>query len=351
MLKKIIALCIICSFLLPLVSAGAITLSESAAQKPTIEDIINEYQQKKSSSGLDAAQSTSTPTRSVSGSQEQTLEEEYIEKLNDAGYIAYYLTNDNYKELGDSLRSDFSYLFDSPDSSYIIAYENTRVNNTNGNSRNIPPDPSMGQDNDLYLNGSFYYTYQGEQYLMRVLTVTAADLKPYKQLSSKTYYEDDGQQKLWNIVSSVLSVGSDLVLPSSVGTILSFFEMIAPEESYEGISIITYTAASNWTTNNIEVYNFSDEEWRVCSMAEYVTAGSWVTFTYYDSEQNKCVQERAEQYSYFYSTHYDDLTYLCNYAALNYKDNPWFGLTIDHVEKVAYKKDGKTVFTHWTPNI
>lgn len=80
---------------------------------PTIEEILNEYHQK----------SFREQTTGISlCSDGKTLEEETVEALNNAGYEAYHVTEDNYHDLQTALQTDFESMGLSSNSSYIITF-------------------------------------------------------------------------------------------------------------------------------------------------------------------------------------------------------------------------------------
>lgn len=83
-MKKLISAILICCMMLPMILASAV---EEVTAPPTIEEILNSYHNKAFEAQA-AAENGSLSTYARGGSS-QTLEQETVDALTDAGYEAY----------------------------------------------------------------------------------------------------------------------------------------------------------------------------------------------------------------------------------------------------------------------
>jgi hypothetical protein len=80
-----------------LVTSSPVLAAGNTPAKPTVEEILNEYQQK--AFEAESAETTDNTTTYSNRSSTRTLEQETVDALNAAGYEAYNVTPSNYHTL------------------------------------------------------------------------------------------------------------------------------------------------------------------------------------------------------------------------------------------------------------
>ena len=102
-----------------LVSISPVVAADTMSNQPTIEEILNEYHQKVFDGQM--PNETGNARAYSPRNEEKTPEEETVDALNEAGYEAYHVTEDNYATLENTLKTDFEEMGLDPSCSYIVA--------------------------------------------------------------------------------------------------------------------------------------------------------------------------------------------------------------------------------------
>lgn len=268
-MKKLIAIILICCMVLPILSASA---TEEATAQPTIEEILNSYHEK-----AFAAQTTeenggvSTYAR---GGSSQTLEQETVAELTAAGYEAYNVTGDNYEAVENTLNTDLTSLGLDAEGSYVVVVSGEDpASQSNPNTRVIDP-PTHEHIGGAGDSQYFDYTYNGNTYLMRYVTVTPTDsahtrntVYAPQEVSYLNYFLD-------NLFTTIL-VGTIDSFNKNIpfGTLASLFS--PPENSvYADISSENFAihARTKWTIVYIQVWDAVHGFWDTAQCSEYATS-------------------------------------------------------------------------------
>lgn len=114
MKRKLVAFVLVFALLASLSPAVA---ADEMSAPPTVEEILNEYHQKAFEAKMQGDTGNASAWSLRGG---QTLEEETVDTLTEAGYEAYNVTADNYESLQTELKTDFSDMGLDPNGSYII---------------------------------------------------------------------------------------------------------------------------------------------------------------------------------------------------------------------------------------
>ena len=253
-----------------LVTFSPVVAADNVSAPPTIEEILNDFHQKAFETQMTAeADAPSTYSRGSSAGS-KTLEQETVDTLNAAGYTAYNVTGDNYDSLESTLKTDFSAMGLSKNSSYIVVISGEdRSNSNNPNSRlgNIPEydliDPGGGG------LPSFEYTYNGKTYSMRYVTVTTADKSALTRQLTFGVDRDQNSSKWGTIFNAVFSYSIDTVVKAPITSMATLLSDVFPSgppstQSYSGFVI---TGATTWALRYIEIYNGT--EWVSAQCSEY----------------------------------------------------------------------------------
>ena len=348
MKRKLVAFVLVFALLASL--SPAVAADEMSAQ-PTVEEILNEYHQK----AFDAKMQGDTGNASAwSLRGGQTLEEETVDALTEAGYEAYNVTADNYESLQTELKTDFSDMGLDPNGSYIIVISGedpTEPASTGGASTyNLNPLPGEDQAPEGGPN-YFPHIYNGDTYYMRRITVTAAQNTALNQTTPINLLEKYGLVDLWNDLNIPITIISLIPQTAVVGTIYSLCSLVIPDIQYAEPSLLMFIGATNWTPTYIQVYNADKGEWQWRAVFEYATAGYFINETHYDRFSNRNVNNSdGGTFQLIYSTNYYNQDFLFDYAAMyhNAKGNYY-----DTVESVEYAFDDEVVITHtrWSENL
>lgn len=319
MFKKIIALSLTFALLAPI---GAVQAADHEASTPTLEEILNEYHQK-------AFQEQATGISLCSDGK--TLEAETVEALNNAGYEAYYVTDDNYDSLETTLQADFSAMGLSKDSSYIVTFG---IENPSGDKIEID-DGGLGGGSA----SSFFYEYNGTDYLMRYVTVTAASDAALSQTSAVELNTNE----LPNGVETVCRIIADRTVLGHVWSLLDIIESNLPTGVDTVSNSIIYQACSVWNMQYLQIFDASTAQWLNAASTEYVSQACYVHYTYYDADFNQYLQESAyhflgNSYAKYYDT--DSIKQLATIAFA--KDTVYY----DYLMTVKYAQDDVVVITH-----
>ena len=310
-MKKLFAILLTIAMLLPLCTPIAAT----ETQPPTIDEILNDYHEKLLFPEKYNTDADSAMYSSQKDSNSQTLEQQTVAKLTDAGYTAYNVTAENYNDLQNLLMTDFSEMGLNVAGSYIIVTgRNANASRFNPNSRwSQLPEPSL-QDPDS--GGPFLYTYEGNSYSMQYIYVTGSDLMLSKSVD---LMETLGETLLNNILNSVVSAYLDSISgPLALGTVASLFGFdITSEYSCDNSSLVMVGSAT-WTRRYIQVWDEQFELWRNASYSEYARTRTTCTGHFYDETSASPGLYLWDDTSTSYSLLYNDTEELKRYAIVSY---------------------------------
>ena len=318
-MKKLIALFLIFSMLVPLTPAVA---ADKAETRPTVDDILSEYQQK--AFEIDMANMASSSTYSMRSVQSKDeLIQETVNTLNSAGYEAYHVTSNNYDSLEAQMRTDFADMGLDPDGSYIIVISGEDPDDASSNSRAKPilPAPDPGEDEDQ----TFVYTYEGKYYTMRYVTVLANDNltnNGYRKSDSVEIEDHFGSTLFSNIADTVISMFLDDISENLyLGTLLSIMGLSTEYEYKTSDSTLAFHAAASWNRTFIQVKNQDANVWFTGSMVEYADIISYASGLAFNMETNTFDQViKNEEVNRVYSMYYDNTVQQKIQAVIGYRN-------------------------------
>lgn len=299
MKRKLMAFALIFAMLASL--SPAVAADEKSAT-PTVEEILNEYHLKAFEAQMQGETDTAS-TWSRRG-QAQTLEQETVDTLTDAGYEEYHVTANNYETLEAELKTDFAAMGLDPESSYIVVISGEETSSTNGartGGNNI--DQSTG---DLLDGGShFEHTHNGTTYKMRYVTVTSAtgtSMSVYStyDLQSNIWYEnlalDAIDATLIAVVYSMVSVGAREI---PLGSIASLLFGAAIDENYSEYEAgaLTIHASTTWTAQSIQIWVNSSEKWKTGQSSASAHTWAKCTGSVYNPVTGKLEWKDEEKYN------------------------------------------------------
>ena len=329
-MKKFIALFIAFTMLVsfsPSVAAG------DMSPTPTIEEILSEYHQKAFEN--ETATAAAYSPRTVS--DKETLEQETVNTLNAAGYLAYNITSDNYEALEAELQTDFSGMGLDPNYSNIVVIS--------GESSALSPRAAYPAP-DAGGGEWFTYTYNGTTYRMRYATVTSSGNPNYRK--SSTYdllsnYSDAFLDRLLEFGATAFLDSLNKYVP--IGTILSLLGVPDYANRYATAeSQLSYMAATTWTRTFVQVWNDYYGAWINAASVDYVNMLSKVTGLVYDTQIAGYVnREQIEVNKTEYSANYYNYELRKSNAAAGFTGNT---IIYDTVGSVEYSYNNTTVAYH-----
>lgn len=277
-----------------------------------------------------------TKTNSSNISNELTaIKNTTINQIQALGYEVYDLNANTYYSVENSLKTDLSELGLDTNGSYIIV--------VSGNSDNevlsTTSDAEFGTPRT-----PFSYTYNGNTYTMRYLTVTAADSPAYAQTDTVNLLQTNSLNLIENCLNTILYAYLDAVSPISFGTLASICGLSIVDFSSSGTSTLALQAGSSWTRIFTQVWSPYYEWWASGSCVEKVTMVSQITGLYYDASLNQHVSipnntcSRTQR-----SENYLEFDWRKIYAILGYQQSiRYFDLTGD----IEYTYNNRVVLTH-----
>lgn len=277
MFKKIVSMILICAMLIPLSSAVA---ADNTSVQPTIEEILNGYHEKAFEAQIAPDAATASAYSRQADRSSKTLEQETVDELTAAGYEAYNVTNENYNELEDSLKTDFSELGLNPDGSYIVVISGedpaTPANSTRGSDLLLPPHVDNGDNSG---GDTFTYTEDGTTYRMRYVTLVSADFPSelFVTADFMTSNIDPTEEFVELFTETTLSIVTEVSAVPYLGlvcTIASFLGgtyEIATSGALTALDPYTlvFRTGSQWTRSYIQVYNTDNGWWYTSQCSSY----------------------------------------------------------------------------------
>lgn len=252
----------------------AATNDAQHTERPTIEDIINEYHEKCFAMELSAETKATITNSNLNKLLDINLEEETVNELRAAGYEAYNVTSTNYDSLENTLNTNFTALGLDPSGSYIIVIstEDNNDDSSNPNARfNSDPGENWVDPND---GGSFLYYYEpfDTYYKLRYVWVTYNPVSKVSDIVSQQGTNYANTLANSNITCTVTS-NSIYTASNTLGTLRNLWGLDTTA-TYSS-PMLSVTCSVTWTRKYVEVYD------------EVVDA--WDTTTYYESASTKTV--------------------------------------------------------------
>ena len=282
----------------------------------------------------------------------QTLEQETVDTLNNAGYEAYHVTADNYESLEADLYTDFGGMGLDPEGSYIVVIsgedQDDGASGNQQNSARISPEINF-EEGPTGSGSAFHHTYGDTTYLMRYMTVTAADNNQLGQTSEVDFFEDMSADEMLDALSLPLAIISNVPVIGTPVEICTLIMDVLPDVKETQPASFEYRAGSNWTILYVQVKNQSDGSWSSRSSIEYVTLRYFTDYTYYNPSSNQYEQVSSQgSHKTLYSKHYNDSQWLKDTAAQAVEYGPYTHFN-DKVEMAEYEFNGKIVIAHYRP--
>lgn len=334
MFKKFVSIITVFAVLLAFTPVVA---ADTAPATPTVESILDEYQEKTFLAKCSGESATIDKHSSHSDNVRWTLEQETVNELNAAGYEAYNVTADNYKTIEKSLNTDLAELGITSDGSYIVVIS--------------------GEDNSRYEPGfpSFMYTYEGVTYALRYVTVQADDshLSNYSQID---LLAETGKSSVEQLAGYSLSVigyvvglfgGPAAMIGSSLLSSLLQAMDYGNSINETGNDVYYYAGGTNWTVVYTQVFNYDTGIWSTCASVEYAKMRYWFNHRFYDPSINEWVgNEVSGTFDPIYSEHYYDSDWRKEFAVLSYTNPVANFCEQDIIDYVVYKIGNEEKFRH-----
>ena len=345
MFKKFVSLMIAIAMLV-VVCPNAMAVETDYA--PSIEEILNQYHEKAFQEKMIMEKSGLTANERRGADGMQTLEQETVNELVQAGYEAYNVTDSNYREIENVLQTDLSSMGVDPNGSYIVVVSG---GDTNGCENPSAEPRSSGVQPASSVGSSFQYTYGGRTYTMRYLTITAADNSRYAKASSYNIINETspsvGAHILETLLNTVISVFLDEVNDKlMLGTIASIcgLEFVDFSTSNTAFSLLTYNAGTNWTRIFTQIWSESESRWVSQLHVEYANLLSYFSGMYYSAASNRYVAVPLDTVTQMtYSDHLDNRTWRIEQAIIGYRTGVIY---YDLVGSAQYMYNNSVVITH-----
>lgn len=226
--------------------------------------------------------------------QKDEIRDKAVKALNDYGYTAFALDSENHESIEKTLSTQLDKLGISEKDHCIIYLSNNSTSRTRRS----------------YSSDSFNYSYGGNNYKLRYLTVTASDNPSYNKSSSEGLLDT----KTREIIRSFLNSTSHLY------------------------------AASTWTRKFTQVYNTKYQSWYSGSCVEYVERLWFIGGTYIDSRTNRSHRiPEITNTDTVYSPNFSNASWKCNHAVAGFLNSYTF---YDLTGSCIYKVDGYGSITH-----
>ena len=346
-LAMVLALCMLFSMQTVFASAEGTEKDAEPNETRTMEEILNEYHQKAAEAQLSAEKNTGASIRSAASGK--TLEQETVDTLTAAGYEAYNVTGDNYDDLEETLKTDFSSMGLSPEGSYVIVISgDEEETQTNSNSRHggnlIEQVDGSGGGGDGFT--VFTHTYNGESYLMRYVTITGGENTQLLESSDVDVLDECNVTHIQDVLDGVMSIVSSLGAFPLTSAFYSLYSALMPDVGAVQTESLVYIGSTNWTITYIQVYDTLEQKWKYSACTEYVTMHYTWTHVYYEPKEtgNEYGSKYEDgRYGTIYSANYNNKAYMKDKAAFAFNYNSaWF----DTIDEVNYEFMDRTIITH-----
>lgn len=288
----------------------------------TVDEILDEYRE----ACKNFEQNAEAASLACVGLTKESLTENTVNELNAAGYEAYKLTPDNHEAIEMALATDLDELRLDPNGNYLIVV-------------------SGGNLNSRAAGNSFSYTYGGQTYTLRELTVTAED-------GGSGYAQADTYNCLTSSVRSVISACLDTAIwvfdkkmGTDLGTVSDICGLVISNFGFTNSSTLTFNAGTSWTRVYTQVYDSYDQAWAYGSSVERAYCRSYMSGYYYDADDNCMTPVPSDESDIMkYSSNYFNSTWKHQQAVISFiNGNP---CNYDSTDDITYKYGNRTVITH-----
>lgn len=312
MFKKMLAILLSTSMILglgvPVYAAQEDTdVTQNAETQRPMEEILNRYHAK----SFELSFSNGNSSRSVQTSE--TIKQDTINELQDAGYEVYDVNPSTYADLEEQLNTDFGEMGLAPDDSYIVVISGENGSQETYLQHRWGPDISVEND-DFGGTSTFSYVYNGTTYTMRYVTITNADV-PDELFVSESYqlsniqYLDDIADVLGDflvaavgekIVEELLEKSGEYIKESTklipfvgdICTVTSLLVDVADAAFQNPLALVDpgtlmFRAGAAWTRSYIQVYDKGIGQWVTTQCSSYAVTHAHFDAAYvYDSATN-----------------------------------------------------------------
>lgn len=355
-MKRIISLFLICSLLIVAIPH---TTEQASATVLSVDEILDNYCQQVFESHLTSQSEELSPYSRSTGSN-KTLAQETVEILTESGYEAYNVTAENYDALEASLQTVLSSLGIERNGSYIIVFENEYPDSgSNSNSRALDPITPVPGGSDG--GTGFYYTYDGTDYLMRGVTVTANDTSLLSARKSCTISEImEETNYVGDILDALCSIGIDALCKGlPVSTVLSLLAEWSTNDAYsvQSPGEMRLTTMTTWRRKYIQVWDEARPAWFTAQGSCSAVSSAHITGYVVNSitAEPEWV-DSGEQKATFYSDFYNDPSVRYTRAAIGFIQKATYmdytgdiNFNLLDENGVSITTDGTPLFTHKEP--
>lgn len=261
----------------------------------------------------------------VNKTDQESIQQNAINRLREIGYEAYGVNGDSYSRLEHELNTDFSKIGIRRDYSYLILVG--------------APDIEYGINS---VGGEFSHSYGGKTYTLRHLTVTAADDPAYGKATTVNVLDSKVRDVINNCLNTAITayIGS---ISSALGTVASIAGLDISKISTAQKSTLNMNGASNWTRVFTQVKGTYG--WMNGSEVEYARATSYMSGHYYSSSINGYVSvARNDRTAYRYSSNYNNAAWRTDQAVLGYLNSQTYWNVVGDIK---YSYGGSVKITHY----
>lgn len=319
-ITTILLLCALCVMLSPCLTVSADTYLETP---PSIEEIFSNYIEKSFGALQYGANGASLCSLDANT---KTLEQETVEELANAGYLAFNITSLNYNDVAQEMNTDLSSLGLSSDYSYIIAISGDGGNGVTTTSA-VGGSDIVQRPGDTDGSSAFRYTSNGITYTMRTVTITSQDDPYLVKITPQIHFGEIRQKTDYagDLLLALGSLGVDAVsngFPTS--TCISLFSnWVFTEESYEVVndSAITLFAGTTWIKSYIQVWDSVRSVWITSQCSSYAEASAKVSGMVFEKDLRDFREvETGMKKTTFHSTNYQDFSSRCEIALIGFSE-------------------------------
>ena len=205
------------------------------------------------------------------------IQERTVEFLRDNGYEAYDVNPSTYDDVAEQIKTDLGNLGIGNNNHAIIVISGKDDEST----RHDVSTKSTASD-------SFPYIYDGTTYLLRYVTVTAADIPAYGASKYTNLLTSKSAPVIQNCLDTAVKLYASYVLPygSYWTTIASICGLNISNFSFSQTSTLIFHGNANWTRTFTQVKDTSANTWVSGSYVEYVRANAYLSGDYYSAQTN-----------------------------------------------------------------
>lgn len=313
MFKKMLAILLSTSMILglgvPVYAAQEDTdVTQNTETQRPMEEILNRYHAK----SFELSFSNGNSSRSVQTSE--TIKQDTINELQDAGYEVYDVNPRTYADLEEQLNTDFGEMGLTPDDSYIVVISGENGSQKTYLQRRLGPDISM-EDDDIGGTSTFSYIHNGTTYTMRYVTITNANVSDNALFEETTYqlsniqYFDEIKDVLGEylvahaeekIVEKLLKKSGEYIEESielipfvgDICTVAFLLGDVADVFLQDPLTLVDpgtliFRAGAAWTRSYIQVYDKGIGQWVTTQCSSYAVTHAHFNAAYvYNSATN-----------------------------------------------------------------